>query len=164
MREKITSMTPTLSISIARLQETLTFVNALRRRVRDDARALDAAERIASALFGAGERLAVYGSLIPGKENHHLVSSIGGMWSTGYFEGKFYERGWGAGLGYPAARWMPGGAVIPAHVLTASSLPEHWRRLDDFEGSDYRRILVPVFLDAGSIVVCNLYELHVEET
>ena len=43
-------------------------------------------------------------------------------------------------------------------VLTSSALPEHWARLDDFEGRDYRRILVPVTLVSGSILVANLYE------
>jgi hypothetical protein len=43
-------------------------------------------------------------------------------------------------------------------VLMADELPQHWARLDDFEGADYRRILVPARLPNGTILVANLYE------
>ena len=117
-------------------------------------------ESLAETLFGAEQRLAVYGSLIPGKENHHIVSDIEGEWTKGYIRGVFLDRGWGAGVGYPAIRWVPEGDEISVHVLTAPSLPNHWNRLDYFEGSDYQRILVPVYSEVDPVVVCNLYELR----
>ena len=58
--------------------------------------------------------------------------------------------------GYPAFR--RGNGQVPVSVLTSPALPEHWARLDEFEGADYRRILVPVTLASGAIVVANLYE------
>ena len=146
---------PGYTVPTTRLNETLAYINELRRRG-----AATEAETIASQLFGANERLAVYGSLIPGKENHHIVEPISGVWSTGYVQGDFYDRGWGAGIGYPAVSWRAGGPSVPVYILTASGLSEHWSRLDDFEGSDYRRILVPVFSDTGTLIVCNLYELR----
>ena len=44
------------------------------------------------------------------------------------------------------------------HVLDSAGLPAHWSRLDAFEGDQYRRVLVPVHLDGGSVAVANLYE------
>lgn len=57
--------------------------------------------------------------------------------------------------GYPAFR--PGNGAVPVSVLTSAALPAHWARLDEFEGADYRRILVPVTLATGAIVVAHLY-------
>ena len=34
----------------------------------------------------------------------------------------------------------------------------HWRSLDEFEGEDYRRILVPLYQEGQFITVANLYE------
>lgn len=104
----------------------------------------DAEERL-EALFGISRRLAVYGTLAPGKPNHHVVAPLGGEWTNGIVEGDLSEEGWGATLGYPAFRPRAGGAVIAVQVLTSSALPAAWPEIDRFEGPEYRRILVPVF-------------------
>jgi len=120
------------------------------------------AEQSLEARFRCSERLAVYGSLAPGRENYHVVEPLGGTWSDGVVEGDLTRYGWGAAIGYLALRLRPGGPPVPVRVLTSRALADDWPRLDEFEGPDYRRVLVPVW-SAGSeqralLTVAYLYE------
>jgi len=45
-------------------------------------------------------RLAVYGSLQPGRENHYLLAKYPGSWSRGRVRGDLVNAGWGAAGGY----------------------------------------------------------------
>jgi gamma-glutamylcyclotransferase (GGCT)/AIG2-like uncharacterized protein YtfP len=116
------------------------------------------AERRLEALFRTRETLAVYGTLAPGRSNHHVVAPLGGSWTEGWIEGDLLAVGWGATLGYPAFRPRIGGPAVPVWVLTAETLPAAWPGLDRFEGPGYRRILVPVFTGERRLhTVANLY-------
>ena len=95
--------------------------------------------------FRCSERLAVYGTLAPGRPNHHVVAPLGGSWSEGFVEGEWLTTGWAAAHGYRALRWQPGAERITAHLLAAPGLREAWPMLDRFEGPEYRRILIPVY-------------------
>ena len=98
----------------------------------------------------ASNRLIVYGSLMPGGPNHSLLETLGGEWTAGHIEGDLVEGGWGSALGYPAYLPRPGGPRVRAFLLHSSRLDaEAWQMLDDFEGSAYRRIVVPFFPDSG---------------
>jgi gamma-glutamylcyclotransferase (GGCT)/AIG2-like uncharacterized protein YtfP len=120
------------------------------------------AEDALEARFRVSHVLAVYGTLAPGRSNHHMVAPLGGTWTEGVVEGDLSPVGWGATLGYSAFRPRAGGAAVAVHVLTSAGLPGAWARLDAFEGPEYRRILVPV-LDAEAAgerrlaTVANLY-------
>ena len=103
------------------------------------------AERRLEALFGVSRTLAVYGTLAPGRPNHHVVAPLGGEWTEGVVEGDLSPEGWGASLGYPAFRPRAGGAAVAVWVLSTAALTTAWPGLDAFEGPGYRRILVPVF-------------------
>jgi hypothetical protein len=46
-------------------------------------------------------RLAVYGTLAPGRPNHHQLNSLSGRWIKGTVRGQLLQEGWGAELGYP---------------------------------------------------------------
>lgn len=61
------------------------------------------------------------------------------------------ERGWGAAMGYPAMIPDEAGPEITVHVFHSADLPEHWARLDAFEGAGYARIAVPVATTEGSV-------------
>ena len=108
--------------------------------------------------FKTSETLAVYGSLAPGKTNHHIVAPLGGEWSDGFVVGDLFQTGWGAALGYWAFRPRSGGARIAVKVLESRKLSEAWGMLDEFEGSEYQRILVPILRsDDELLTVANLY-------
>jgi gamma-glutamylcyclotransferase (GGCT)/AIG2-like uncharacterized protein YtfP/heme-degrading monooxygenase HmoA len=106
---------------------------------------------------GAERRLVVYGSLQPGGSNHGELAGLAGTWHEGWITGELLAEGWGANLGYPAIRWSPGGARVPAHLLESEGLPEAWRRLDDFEGEEYLRVPVPFFTGEGTVLVGQVY-------
>jgi gamma-glutamylcyclotransferase (GGCT)/AIG2-like uncharacterized protein YtfP len=150
-----------------RLQVVLALIraaNAARRRARTFAHersAETAAEDKLESLLGTSQRLAVYGSLAPGRQNHHIVAPLGGTWTEGVVEGDLATYGWGAAIGFPALRLRPGGPAVAAHVLTSAALRGAWAELDAFEGAEYRRVLVPVWSAAEPrvlLTVANLYE------
>ncbi|MDB4876829.1 MAG: AIG2-like family protein [Gemmatimonadetes bacterium] len=142
------------------LLDLVAHANAARRRGLHDS----AAELELERHFAPAEHLAVYGTLAPGEINHHVVSHIGGTWSSGYVSGKFSQNGWGAAHGFPGMQWIPDADSVRIQLLSASALPQHWPALDEFEGPDYLRILVPVTESAGSsdgmVILANLYELR----
>lgn len=111
----------------------------------------------AAALFGAAERLIVYGSLAPGRANHLQLASLGGAWTRGWISGDRVAAGWGFDLGYPGVRWRPGGEHIEAWLLHTAGLAGEWDRLDDFEGAAYQRLLAPFETDAGIVAVGYFY-------
>ena len=60
--------------------------------------------------------LATYGTLAPGRSNHHHLSELRGEWSIGTVRGKFVDKGWGATLGYPALVLDADGDTIEVHI------------------------------------------------
>jgi len=123
-----------------------------------DARApqRDALEREVEERFGTSHRLAVYASLAPGEVNHHAIADLPGTWQDGIVTGVLQTVG--DATPFPALRWRAGGPPVAARLFVSDALPAHWGRLDDFEGSAYRRILVPVHSESGALIaVANLY-------
>jgi gamma-glutamylcyclotransferase (GGCT)/AIG2-like uncharacterized protein YtfP len=114
--------------------------------------------------FGVSRRLAVYGSLAPGEANHHLVAGAGGAWTRGAVRGELHPTGWGMTLGYPALCWNEEAPEVGVSVLESDGLPALWPRLDEFEGEQYRRILVPVRIENGGLTAAHLYVLAETET
>ena len=96
-------------------------------------------------------RLATYGTLAPGRPNHHQLDGLDGRWLEGQVYGTLVEEGWGASLGYPALVLDPSGPAIDVRVFESADLQAHWSRLDDFEGPGYRRVVTTVRTPAGEI-------------
>jgi gamma-glutamylcyclotransferase (GGCT)/AIG2-like uncharacterized protein YtfP len=46
---------------------------------------------------------------------------------------------------------------IKSYILFSDELVNHWARLDEFEGSEYRRILAKYELNNGQIGVGSIY-------
>lgn len=115
------------------------------------------ASESAATLFGASERLIVYGSLAPGRSNYHHVATLGGDWILGWITGDRVPIGWGAELGYAAVRRRASGERIPAWLLCSAALPTAWDRLDAFEGAAYQRLLAPFETEAGIVAVGYFY-------
>jgi gamma-glutamylcyclotransferase (GGCT)/AIG2-like uncharacterized protein YtfP len=97
------------------------------------------------------QRLVTYGSLAPGRPNHHHVAGLRGRWFPGTVRGRLVEEGWGAALGFPAMVLDRGGPGVEVQVLESADLPAHWSRLDEFEGPGYERVLVMVATDDGDV-------------
>ena len=96
-------------------------------------------------------RLATYGSLAPGKPNHHQLSDLSGRWIRGSVAGSLVQTGWGAVLGFPALVLDESGARVQVDLFESDDLPHHWARLDAFEGDGYRRVAVQIETDDGEL-------------
>ena len=103
------------------------------------------------------ERLFVYGSLVPGGSNEHVLSDIEGEWARGSIRGRLLEEGWGAAMGYPGLVIDDNGDDVPGFVLASDGLAEHWERLDEFEGAEYQRVLSDVTLENDDVVRAYVY-------
>lgn len=102
----------------------------------------------------ADTRLAVYGSLAPGRVNHGQISALAGSWRQGTVRGFLHPAGWGAALGFPGLVLDPAGPEVAVDVFESAELPEHWARLDEFEGPGYRRAVASVQFADGVLPAC----------
>ena len=143
------------------LARVLERINAVRRRVPTSGWN-GADEEGIESLFLPSQKLAVYGSLAPGRQNHAILESLGGRWADGFVRGQLHPFAWGANLDYAAFRWDPQGDAVPVSMLSSGGLLSQWPHLDDFEGEQYVRILVPVENGSGVFAVANLYTLREE--
>ena len=89
-------------------------------------------------------RFAIYGTLAPGRVNHHQLAKLTGRWQKGTVRGRLVDAGWGAALGYPGLVLDPLGPVVEVDLFESLELPDHWSRLDAFEGAGYRRVVTRV--------------------
>jgi gamma-glutamylcyclotransferase (GGCT)/AIG2-like uncharacterized protein YtfP len=103
-------------------------------------------------------RLATYGSLAPGKLNNNQLDGLAGFWRSGKIFGRLVDAGWGSDLGFPGLVLDDQAYAIPVSVFESSDLPQHWQRLDTFEGEGYRRAPVSVTID-GEQVEAYVYTL-----
>jgi gamma-glutamylcyclotransferase (GGCT)/AIG2-like uncharacterized protein YtfP len=103
-------------------------------------------------------RLAVYGTLAPGCANQHQLSALPGRWIEGTVRGRLFPEGWGAAMGYPGIVLEPDGPTVDVQVFESSDLPDHWARLDEFEGSGYRRAITTVSTGGGDLMA-SIYVL-----
>jgi gamma-glutamylcyclotransferase (GGCT)/AIG2-like uncharacterized protein YtfP len=97
-------------------------------------------------------RLVVYGSLAPGEANHFLVAGLIGEWRRCQIRGCL-----GHYRGFKSFRYDPQGPEHPAWLLESSELPRVIPELDDFEGEEYERGVIPVKLGAHW-VMAQVYE------
>lgn len=105
-------------------------------------------------------RLFIYGTLAPGRSNHHVVSEIEGIWQAATLHGDLVDGGWGAEMGCPAIVPRVDGPPVQGFVLSSSALDAHWSRLDAFEGDGYERRAVKVLLASGEQVDAQVYALR----
>ena len=106
------------------------------------------------------QRLFVYGTLAPGRVNHDVLEDIPGSWEEATLRGKLFQKGWGAGLGYPGIVVRDDGDEVEGFVFCSTELSDHWSRLDAFEGNGYRRVSVTVNLKDNKAVEAYVYVLN----
>jgi hypothetical protein len=104
-------------------------------------------------LFGRpSTSLAAYGSLAPGGAHHAELDGVAGDWVSAVVRGQLREDP------LTTLTVVPAGDPVEVQLLrNASGLPARWPRLDQLEGSSYVRVLVPVEMDRGGLVIANLY-------
>lgn len=85
------------------------------------------------------QRLATYGTLGPGRSNHHHVADLAGRWVAGTVRGRLLAIGWGAAQGFPGIVLDPSADEVPVEVLESDGLADRWPHLDAFEGPSYVR-------------------------
>ncbi|CAN5313213.1 gamma-glutamylcyclotransferase [soil metagenome] len=107
--------------------------------------------------------LATYGTLRPGRSNHDQLNGLRGDWIGGTVRGVLYDEGWGAAEGYPGLVPDPLAEPVEVDVFRSDDLPDHWGRLDAFEGEGYARVTVEVETAEGPVSAC-LYALVAEKT
>ena len=105
------------------------------------------------------ERLFVYGSLVPGGSNQHVLVDLDGDWSKATVRGQLLAEGWGSAQGYPGIVLDEAGDIVSGHVLSSHGLSTFWDTLDEFEGEDYERRLTSVTLSTGERVEAYVYVL-----
>jgi gamma-glutamylcyclotransferase (GGCT)/AIG2-like uncharacterized protein YtfP len=106
-------------------------------------------------------RLASYGTLAPGRKHHDQLAGLTGTWSRGRVRGRLIEIRYGASLVYPGLILDRAAGPVEVHLLEAPELPQHWARLDAFEGACYRRGVVEVETD-DALVWASIYEVAPE--
>ena len=111
-----------------------------------------------SGSFSMIEHLFVYGTLQPGRENVHLLESIGGRWQKAWVLGHLYPQGFASTEGYPALVLDSSGPEVAGYLFSSTALETHWPALDDFEGDGYRRMVATVRTEAGEATEAWLYE------
>jgi hypothetical protein len=90
----------------------------------------------------AEERLVVYGSLAPGGPTSFLLSGLIGEWYRCSIRGHL-----GRYRGFKSFRYDPQGPEIAAWLLESAELPRVLADLDDFEGEEYERIIIPALVN-----------------
>ena len=116
-----------------------------------------------STITDTSERLAVYGTLAPGRPNEQVLADVRGEWSKGWVEGDFVDHSWGASESYPAMRPREGGSRIDVDLFESAELPRLREQLDDFEGDGYERVPIPVHREAHPPVVGHNYAARLPE-
>lgn len=97
-------------------------------------------------------RLIVYGSLAPGEANHFLLTGLRGEWYRCHIRGHL-----GQYRGFKSFRYDPQGQEHQAWLLESDELPRVIPDLDDFEGEEYERIIMPVQVN-GRWIMAQVYE------
>lgn len=96
-------------------------------------------------------RLAVYGTLAPGRPDHDQIDGLTGRWIEGTVRGLLLEEGWCIELGYPGVVLDADGPSVDVQLFESSDLADHWARLDEFEGPGYRRLVTSVSTVEGDL-------------
>ena len=98
------------------------------------------------------QKLCAYGTLAPGAVNHYILENLAGEWYPGHVKGNISYKN-----NLPYFQWDLGEQRIDVQVFQSLELCKKYDEIDDFEGSAYRRVLVPV-KTARSFEVANIYE------
>jgi gamma-glutamylcyclotransferase (GGCT)/AIG2-like uncharacterized protein YtfP len=86
------------------------------------------------------------------------MNGLSGRWTDARVRGHLLQEGWGAAAGYPGIVLDVDGPAVDVQLFESLDLPDHWARLDEFEGSGYRRMVTPVSAASG-VLLASIYVL-----
>jgi gamma-glutamylcyclotransferase (GGCT)/AIG2-like uncharacterized protein YtfP len=96
-------------------------------------------------------KFVAYGTLRPGQPGHAVLKNVDGAWSSVTLHGVVHEKD-----GLPAFSHSGHADGVAAELLVSKDLPDHWRRLDEFEGARYERHL-GLYRGDGALGIGNVY-------
>ena len=102
-------------------------------------------------------RLFVYGTLCPNRENARIVGGIGGDWEQAIVLGTVHVLDWGPDKGLPALVVNEQDPPVQGYLFSTEKLAHNWQMLDDFEGFQYQRVVVDVCLTSGEKIQAWTY-------
>lgn len=105
-----------------------------------------------SIVGGSDQNLIAYGTIAPGNINHQIISDINGKWIKCKINGKIKTID-----GLPVFDWILSEKTIVADLFNSNDLPKNWSNIDKFEGSMYKRRLIPAEIDDNTYIIGNIY-------
>ena len=66
-------------------------------------------------------------------------------------------EGWGAAAGFPGILLDDSAPRVDGLLFESADLPDHWERLDEFEGPGYDRVRVTAHLADGRTTQAFIY-------
>lgn len=108
------------------------------------------------------EHLFVYGTLAPGQPNEDKLAHLSGSWEAASVRGRVIDLGWGSAAGYPGILLDDSADEVNGFFFSSSELRDAWAVLDDFEGSEYLRVLTTVRLRSGAEQQAYIYRLNID--
>ncbi|RZF52073.1 gamma-glutamylcyclotransferase [Acinetobacter halotolerans] len=108
-------------------------------------------------------RLFVYGTLCPNRENAHILGEIGGDWQQAFVRGSVHILDWGPDKGLPAIVLNEKDELVEGYLFSTEKLQENWQMLDDFEGMQYQRVQTEVHLISGEKMLAWTYVMKAQD-
>lgn len=111
----------------------------------------------------AHTRLFTYGSLQPGQQNNYLLKDLGGEWLDGFVYGSLTLSTTGSSAGFLLLTpdYSTFENQVTGKLLTSQNLTTNWKVLDEFEGEDYVRHLIPVYSRTNDkIIIAHTYVVN----
>ena len=105
------------------------------------------------------DNLFVYGTLQKGQQHENFLNNLNGSWKKGFVFGELLNISSGPDYGYPALKLDAKGSKIYGMIFHSKDLESHIKKIDKFEGDNYKRIISKIILEDGSQVESYLYEL-----
>jgi len=106
------------------------------------------------------ERLFVYGTLMPNKIHHVILKKINGVWQKGFVLGEIKKIKLN-NFAYSAIILSKSkNKKVFGYLFTSYALKFLWKKIDNFEGSNYKRKISQVFLTNNNKVEANIYCLN----
>ena len=102
-------------------------------------------------------RLFVYGTLCPNRENAHILGGIGGDWQNASVRGTVHILDWGPDKGLPAIVLNQQDTEVDGFLFSTDKLEQQWQMLDDFEWFQYERVVFDVSVDSGEKIQAWTY-------